>query len=520
MLADLNLVDPNELLKSGGTTLVNEQTKEVRPQNLAEIKQNILEQIAYEAKSQSRYSSYAKDVYNYLKGNASQGIRGILAKDPTLWKGGYSPADVGKIVAGKSSDPNDKRSVYIIDPNNPVIPEDILAQIQGQNIPIIDPTTGNAVGFDPRTRSVVDFGGSFGRVTPRPGYDYLGNYIGGANVSESIDEQGNIIEDFGSQFGATKGSGTSEDPLLINGNAFNGVLGGVTYTNGVAQNLGQNVTDFDTKQRKSAQQDFLAALNELGLGDLYDEVNRMISEDKTVATIKLELPKTEAYKQRFPGMEALRKAGRAISEAVYISNEKGYLQTLRAYGLDSAVLGSRSELGKYIANEVSPREFEERVNIAATRVKENPDVIATFKSYFPEADEGGVIAYLLNPKAGMDIIKKQIRVSEIGAAATKAGFARDLVGAKMAESLISAVGDTGYAQIATEFQRARQLANNQRRLAQIEGQQYTDLEAISAVVGDDVTSALASQRRAEREAARFGGAGGVSGASLRGTTAI
>ena len=324
----------------------------------------------------------------------------------------------------------------------------------------------------------------------------------------------------GNQFGATSGSGTSADPLLVNGKAFSGVLGGVTYTNGVAQNLGQNQTDFDTKQRKSAQQDFLAALNELGLGDLYDEVNRMITEDKTVATIKLELPKTAAYQQRFPGMETLRKAGRAISEAVYISNEKGYLQTLRAYGLDAAILGSRSELGKYIANEVSPREFEERVNIAATRVKENPDVIAAFKSYYPEADEGGVIAYLLNPKAGMDIIKKQIRVSEIGAAATKAGFARDIVGAKMAESLISAVGDTGYSQIATEFQRARQLANTQKRLAQIEGQQYSELEAIGAVVGDDITSALASERRAAREAARFGGSAGISGASLRSTTAI
>lgn len=329
------------------------------------------------------------------------------------------------------------------------------------------------------------------------------------------------VDNTGNNFGKTSGSGTSSDPLLVNGTAFNGVLGGVNYVNGVSQqqSAGDSETP-ETKQRRSAQQDFLAALNEMGLGDLYTTVNDMITQDFTVSKIKLELPKTDAYKERFPGMETLRKAGRAISEATYISNERGYLQTLRAYGLDAAVLGSRSELGKYIANEVSPREFEERVNIAATRVRENPDVMNAFKTFYPEADQSGVIAYLLNPTKGMDIIRKQIRVSEIGAASQAAGFAKDLVSAEFAGTLIGAVGETNYAQIRNEFQRARQLANTQRRLAQIEGQQYTDLEAVGAVVGDNVPSILASERRAARETARFAGGSGISGASLKGTTQI
>jgi hypothetical protein len=61
------------------------------------------------------------------------------------------------------------------------------------------------------------------------------------------------------------------------------------------------------------------------------------------------------------------------------------------------------------------------------------------------------------------------------------------------------------------------LANSQRRLAQIENQAYSDLEAVSAVVGDDVTAALASERRAAREVSRFGTRGGLTGSSL-GTT--
>lgn len=384
--------------------------------------------------------------------------------------------------------------------------------------------SNNQTGFTPTGTTITQTGatgvfrgtGTTGDPVTLDGTPYTGTRNGVRYVAGVVQ-----TDSTGNNFGASSGSGTVSDPLIVGGRAFSGVLGGVNYINGVSQQQGTGSEDSaETKQRRSAQQDFLAALNEMGLGDLYTTVNDMITQDFTVSKIKLELPKTTAYQQRFPGMETLRKAGRAISEATYISNERGYLQTLRAYGLDAAVLGSRSELGKYIANEVSPREFEERVNMAATRVKDNPDVMATFKTFYPEADQSGVVAYLLNPKAGMDIIKKQVRVSEIGAASQAAGFARDLVGAEFAGSLVGAVGETGYAQIRNEFQRARQLANTQRRLAQIEGQQYTDLEAIGAVVGDNVPSILASERRAARETARFAGGSGISGASLRGTTQI
>lgn len=350
--------------------------------------------------------------------------------------------------------------------------------------------------------------------TPFTGTRNGARYINGVLQVDSNNNQG----------GSTTGSGTASDPLLVNGKAFNGVLGGVTYVNGVAQQSGSSntltATDIETKARRTAQQDFKAALGELGLADLAEEVDNMIKQDFTVAQIKMELPKSASYQLRFPGMKALRDAGRAINEATYISNERGYLQTLRAYGLDTNILGSRSALGTYISNEVSPREFEERVNLAATRVDNNPDVLETFKSFYPEVDKSGVITYLLNPKAGMAVIKKQVRTSEIGAAAASAGFARDLMGISNIETLLPAVGETAYAGLRTEFQRARQLAQSQRRLAQIEGQQYSDLEAVGAIVGDDAAKLLASERRAAREAARFSARGGVTGASLAGPTAI
>lgn len=275
--------------------------------------------------------------------------------------------------------------------------------------------------------------------------------------------------------------------------------------------------------KKSAQQEFRAALTELGLGDLADTVDEFIRQDFTAAQIKLELPKQPAYKLRFPGMEALRSAGQAINEATYISMERGYIQTLGAYGLDANVFGTRSELGKYIANMVSPREFEERVNIAKTRVADNTDVVKQLKGYYPEIDDAAVVSYLLNPAKGMDIIKKQVRAAEIGAAATFAGFSdlggKGAMGTGYAESLIGATGTADLAALKKDFGQAKTLARTQSRLAGIEGNTYNDTEAVNAAIAQEQSSILASQRRAERETKfRFGGTSGVGSSSLRSTT--
>jgi hypothetical protein len=275
--------------------------------------------------------------------------------------------------------------------------------------------------------------------------------------------------------------------------------------------------------KKTAQAEFRATLTEMGLADLADTVDDMIRQDFTASQIKLELPKQPAYKLRFPGMQALRDAGQAINEATYISMERGYIQTLGAYGLDANIFGSRSELGKYIANMVSPREFEERVNIAKTRVADNTDVVKQLKGYYPEIDDSAVVSYLLNPTKGMDIIKKQVRAAEIGAAATFAGFSdlggKGAMGTGYAESLIGATGTADLAALKKDFGQAKTLSRTQSRLAGIEGQAYTDTEAVNAAIAQEQSSILASQRRAERETKfRFGGTSGVGATSLRSTT--
>lgn len=276
----------------------------------------------------------------------------------------------------------------------------------------------------------------------------------------------------------------------------------------------------DDKNRKTAQQEFRAALSELGLGDLADTVDKMITDDKTVSQIKLDLPGTEAYKQRFPGMAALKKAGQAISEATYIANERAMIQSAKAYGIDTALV-SRDLMGQYIGGQNSPAEFERRVEMAADRVDKRTDVVTAMTTFFPGVDKGGMITYLLNPTIGMDVIKKQVRTAEIGAAASAGGFKIGADGAittARAQSLIDATGTKDLAALKAEFGQAGILGRTQARLAGIEGQAYDTFEAAQAVVANDAASIMASKKRAEREAMfRFGGQSGVSASSLRST---
>jgi hypothetical protein len=261
----------------------------------------------------------------------------------------------------------------------------------------------------------------------------------------------------------------------------------------------------------TALEDFKANLQLAGLGDLVSTIDEYIKQDLTAAQIKINLVGTQAYKNRFPGMATLSAAGKAINEATYISIERGMVGVLKAYGLDDKVFGTTDKLGGIIGNQVSVTEFENRVQMAADKVKKNTDVLAALNEYYGVLPEDAV-GYLLDPKLGMDIVKKRVRASEIGAAAEMYKF--DLSMGE-AESYINVSGTSDLNALKESFGQARLLADTQTRLSQIEGTKYNELEAVAAQLGQDRQRQLESQRRALREQARFAGQSGVTAASLR-----
>jgi hypothetical protein len=262
----------------------------------------------------------------------------------------------------------------------------------------------------------------------------------------------------------------------------------------------------------TALEDFKANLKLAGLDSLADTIDSYIKDDMTASQIKINLVGTQAYKDRFPGMADLAKAGRAVNEATYISMEKGMTSILKAYGLDDKIFGTTQKLGTVIANQVSVAEYEQRVAMAADKVKKNTDVLAALNEYYGVTVEGA-ISYLLDPKLGMDIVKKQIRASEIGAAAEMYKFDLDKAAA---ESYINVSGTADLNSLKESFGKARILAETQTRLAAIEGDKtYNELQAVATTLGNDQQRMLESQRRALREQARFAGQSGISSGSLR-----
>jgi murein DD-endopeptidase MepM/ murein hydrolase activator NlpD len=265
-------------------------------------------------------------------------------------------------------------------------------------------------------------------------------------------------------------------------------------------------------QVTTALEDFKANLKLAGLDTLADVIDGYIKQDMTASQIKINLVGTDAYKARFPGMADLAKAGRAVNEATYISMEKGMTSILKAYGLDDKIFGTTAKLGTVIANQVSVAEYEQRVAMASDKVKKNSDVLASLNEYYG-VDITGAISYLLDPKLGMDIVKKQIRASEIGAAAEMYKFDLDKAAA---ESYINVSGTSDLNSLKESFGRARLLADTQSRLASIEGDKgYNELQAVATTLGNDQQRMLESQRRALREQARFAGQSGISSASLK-----
>jgi hypothetical protein len=332
--------------------------------------------------------------------------------------------------------------------------------------------------------------------------------FGGKTLVRSVTNANGTVTNYYSD-GSSNTTGT---PQLTTEEAVNKAI---TALNATWQAKFDALTTKQTEANRTATttalEDFKSNLNLAGLGTLASTIDDYIKQDLTASQIKINLLGTTAYKNRFPGMAALSAAGKAVNEATYISMERGMISVLKAYGLDDKVFGTTTKLGDVIANQVSVTEFENRVQMATDKVQKNTDVLAALNTYYG-VDLAGAVSYLLDPKTGMDVVKKQIRASELGAAAQMYQF--DLSKAA-AESYINVSGTSDLNALKESFGKARILADTQTRLSQIEGTQYSELEAVAAQLGQDQQRQLESQRRALREQARFAGQSGVTTASLR-----
>jgi hypothetical protein len=276
----------------------------------------------------------------------------------------------------------------------------------------------------------------------------------------------------------------------------------------------------EKRQRgQSAYELLYAEFDQYGLGSLVKDIEEFIKDGLSKAELTLKLRGTETYKKRFAANADRVKNGlAAISEAEYIGLEDQYLNIMRNYGLPESYyargdFGTQAGFQKFIANDVSATELEERVMAGQERVlNSNPEVLAALRSFYPGITNGDILAYTLDPTNALTEIKRKVTAAEIGGAAMQAGLKTNLTRADE----LSQAGITK-AQAQQGFQTVAEVAPRGGQLAAMYGESpYTQQTAEQEVFGlaGSVDAAKQRKKLVGLERAEFSGQTGMAQGAL------
>jgi hypothetical protein len=245
----------------------------------------------------------------------------------------------------------------------------------------------------------------------------------------------------------------------------------------------------------------------------------LIKQGLSGAEFQIALRNTDAYQKRFiANTDRIKKGLTALSPAEYLALEDGYQSLMRNYGLPASYyakdnLGTQAGFNKLIANDVSAVELEDRIVTAQKRVLDAaPEVTTALKQFYPDINNGDILAYTLDPEKGLTEIKRKITAAEIGGAALSAGLNTSLTDAEYLRryGVTAESAKQGYEAIGGGLERGRQLASI-----------YQQPDYNQAVAEEEIFN-LPGQTEAQQkrkkiiglEKATFGGQTGVSSGAL------
>lgn len=250
-------------------------------------------------------------------------------------------------------------------------------------------------------------------------------------------------------------------------------------------------------------------LDGFGLGSLANKVLGYVQDGLSEDSIMLELQNTPEWKSRFSAnQQRLAKGLPVLTPAEYISIEQSYRQILQQAGVPSGFYDQQSDFTKFIAEDVSPAELQDRVKVATDFVNAaDPAQLAQFRQWYSEGD---IIAYALDSKRAAPLVGKQLQ------AASVAGIAQDNglhLGQLTAEQL-AAAGVTDQ-QARSGFNQLGQAQHALDTLAAIDQQQPLtgDQLAQATFLGDQQATDQIKKLKS-RERARFQGSSGIGQDSL------
>ena len=270
---------------------------------------------------------------------------------------------------------------------------------------------------------------------------------------------------------------------------------------------------------QSAYDLLFTQFNQYGMGALVEPLKQFIQQGLSSSEFTLRLRDTDAYKKRFAAnAQRIAKGLSALNEAEYIGLEDQYQNIMRNYGLPASYytrgdMGRQEGFEKFLANDVSAAELEDRVLTAQSRVlNANPEVSQALKQFYPDITNGDILAYTLDPTRGLTDIKRKVTAAEIGGAAIQSGLQTGMARAEElgAAGVTKVQAQQGYGAIGSGLQRGSQLAS-------IYGEDpYTQTTAEKEVFGLTGKTEAEKQRKkiTGLEKATFSGQSGISSGAL------
>lgn len=169
----------------------------------------------------------------------------------------------------------------------------------------------------------------------------------------------------------------------------------------------------------------LSAVGVEGLADVMSQIRELypdISSEDALLLLKFDPRFRDPYLARFQGNKMLMDKGLApLDDKVYLANEQAYSKIFTSYGLNT--FNNRSRYADLIGNLVAPEEVGERVSNVYERVTKGPeDVNRALRQLYPELTTQDLMAYALDPKTQLPVLRRKIQAAEIGGAALSQGL--------------------------------------------------------------------------------------------------
>lgn len=263
-----------------------------------------------------------------------------------------------------------------------------------------------------------------------------------------------------------------------------------------------------TGDKRSASAALQEVFDRYGLGTLAPKINEMIQNGYNADLVNILLQDTPEYKERFKANDARIKAGLpALNPEQYLATEESYRQVMSAAGLPLGFYDTPSDFTKWIADDVSSTEIQQRVQVASKLVNSvDANTKAAFSKWYSHGD---MVAYALDRDRAEPLLEKQLAAAQAAGAATGQGVnINQSTAEKLADNGITAdQARAGFGMVAQGNARAG-------TLDAIYGDTLNQDDLINEALLDNGQAALKRGRLASKERAAFSGTSGSSAASL------